>query len=340
MIVSLCRLMFASFLTTTLYAKSNAVVFMYHHFGEDRFPSTNIKLQQFQEQLDYLEDNHYNIWPLSKILRHVQNKIQIPPKTVALTIDDAYISVYTHAYPMLKKKRFPFTVFVNTRPIGHNSVNYMTWDHMREMRRYGVEFANHSSTHDYLTPKKDESSLEWKSRIKEELSEAELRLEEELGTLTNKNPKMLSYPFGEYTQATANYIQSLGYLAITQTSGAISESTDLRQVPRFAMSEVFANMEDFKLKLSTLNLPIESVSPWEPIISKNPPSLKVILQKPLINFSCYISSGEKIAVKQISEVEFDLQSNLALQGPRDRYTCTAVDENNKWYWYSHLWIIK
>ncbi|MBL6973198.1 MAG: polysaccharide deacetylase family protein [Sulfurimonas sp.] len=340
MIRILWRLMLLSLLTTTLYAKSDAVVFMYHHFGEDRFPSTNIKLKQFQEQLDYLEDNNYNVWPLSKIIRHIQNKMQIPSKTVALTIDDAYISIYTHAYPMLKKKRFPFTVFVNTRPIGHNSINYMTWDHMREMQRYGAEFANHSSTHDYLTPKKDESSLECKSRIKQELSEAQSRLQEELGMHTNQNPKIFSYPFGEYTQETAKYIESLGYVGVSQTSGAISESSDLRRLPRFAMSEAFANIEDFKLKLGTLDLPLRSVTPWEPVISSNPPRLKVVLQKSLKNFSCYISSGEKIAVKKISEVEFEVQSSEPLEGPRDRYTCTAVDEDKQWYWYSHLWIIK
>jgi poly-beta-1,6-N-acetyl-D-glucosamine N-deacetylase len=340
MIVSLSRCILLSLLATSLYSNTNAVVFMYHHFGEDRFPSTNIRIEQFQEQLDYLQEHNYNVWPLSKVISHVQNKIQIPPKTVALTIDDAYVSIYTHAYPMLKKKRFPFTVFVNTRPIGHNSINYMTWDQMREMKSYGAEFANHSSTHDYLIPKKDEKPLEWETRIKEELSEAQLSLQEELGTRTNQNPKMFSYPFGEYTQATANYIKSLGYVGIAQTSGAISESSDLRRIPRFAMSEAFTNMEDFKLKLNTLDLPLESVTPWEPIISSNPPNLKIILQKPFINFSCYISSGEKISLKKISEVEFEIQSSEPLEGPRDRYTCTAVDENNQWYWYSHLWIIK
>lgn len=334
------RLLLISLLSTALYSRSNAVVFMYHHFGEDRFPSTNIKLEQFEKQLDYLKDNHYNIWPLSKVVTHIQNKMQIPPKTVALTIDDAYISIYTHAYPMLKEKGFPFTVFVNTRPIGHNSLNYMTWEQMREMQPYGAEFANHSSTHDYLTPKKHESSLEWKSRIKEELSEAQSRLQEELGTLTNQNPKMLSYPFGEYTGETAKYIQSLGYVGISQTSGAISESSDLRKLPRFAMSEAFANMQSFQLKLNTLDLPLRSADPWEPIVSSNPPRLKIVLEKPLKNFSCYISSGEKIALKKISEIEYEVQSSEALKGPRDRYTCTALDENKKWYWYSHLWIIK
>jgi len=338
--VLLFRFIFLIFLSTTLYASSNAVVFMYHHFGEDRYPSTNIKLRQFQEQLDYLEEYNYNVWPLSKVISHIQNKIQIPPKTVALTIDDAYVSIYTHAYPMLKKKKFPFTIFVNTRPIGHNSINYMTWDQMREMKAYGAEFANHSSTHDYLTPKKDENSLEWKSRIKQELSEAQLRLQEELGINTNQNPKMLSYPFGEYTQATANYIKSLGYVGISQTSGAISELSDLRKLPRFAMSEVFANIEDFKLKLGTLDLALKQVTPWEPMIASNPPSLKVTLQKPLDNFSCYVSSGKKIPIKKISELEFEIQASEVLQGPRDRYTCTAVDEEKNWYWYSHLWIIK
>ena len=46
----------------------HAVVFMYHRFGEAEYPSTNITLTQFEDQLDYLETEGFRIWPLARIV--------------------------------------------------------------------------------------------------------------------------------------------------------------------------------------------------------------------------------------------------------------------------------
>lgn len=337
------------FFSSTVYSNSleenneeasQAIVFMYHHFGEDRFPSTNIRLEQFQKQLDYLQEHRYKVWPLSKVLYYIKNKRTLPKKVVSLTIDDAYISTYKHAYPMLKAKNFPYTVFVNTRAIGSKSIMYMTWDHMREMKCYGAEFSNHSHTHSYLIPSKYETQEEWKNRIRLEIENAQEKLQSELGSSTNENPKMISYPFGEYTPDTANYIKELGYIGVTQTSGVLSNYTDLRRVPRFAMAEAFAHMEGFSLKLHTLAFPIKKAEPWNPVIQRNPPVLKLALHKPLKYLGCYTSNGKKIDMRWMSPTELEIQAPKALVGERDRYTCTTLDKQRKGYlWYSHLWIL-
>ena len=326
------------FLSSALDA-NHAVVFMYHHFGKDKFPSTNIRLEQFQKHLNYLEEHDYNVWPLSKIIVHIKNKSYIPPKTVSITIDDAYISTYTHAYPMLREKRFPFTVFVNTTPIGKKSINYMTWGHMREMQRYGAEFANHSSTHDYLIPKNNETQIQWKKRIKKEILKAQNVLQKELGNGTNNNPRLLSYPFGEYTKESADYIKALGYIGVSQTSGVLDYSTDLRKIPRYAMSESFADMEGFILKLNTLALPVKSAEPWNPKVKFNPPILYLKLDKHIQGLQCYNASGGKTKIKLLGALDYEIQATLPLEGPRNRYTCTAKGDSEKWYWYSHLWIL-
>ena len=317
-----------------------AVVFMYHHFGKDKFPSTNITIKQFQSHLDYLQKYNYNVWPLSKILKYIKNKQVLPENTVALTIDDAYISIFTHAYPMLKKKGFPYTVFVNTSPIGNKSIDYMTWEHMREMQLYGAEFSNHSSTHDYLVPIKNETVEQWKARIQNELENAQDILKKELGSSTNENPKLISYPFGEYTKETAKFIEDLGYIGVTQTSGVLSSSIDLRRVPRFAMSEMFGDMEGFKLKLNTLAFPMKRQEPWNPIVTSNPPKLKIVLDQKIKNIACYTSNGKRIEIKWLSETELEVQAPSPLVNARDRYTCTALDkQTGKYFWYSHLWIV-
>ena len=328
------------FIASSVFANS-AVIFMYHRFGEDTHPSTNITLEQFKFQLDYLEENNYNVWPLSRIINQILEKKTIPPKTVALTIDDAYISTYTKAYPMLKSKKFPFTVILSTNPVDNESRFYMSWEQMREMQNHGAEFANHSSSHEFLLPREDETDEEWKSRMSNEIKKAQSRLKEEFGKDTNENPRIFSYPFGEYDMRTAKLLKELKYIGMTQTSGPIGESSDLQELTRFPMAEAFATPEGFITKLNTLPMPIESISPKEPLLKEeNPPKLHIKLKKPLTNISCYMSSGEKIELRWLSTSEFEVTANTAIEPPRDKYTCTAPAEDGKWYWYSHLWIVK
>lgn len=327
------------FITSPIFANS-AVVFMYHRFGEFKYPSTNITMEQFKYQLDYLQEHDYNVWHLSKILRHIINKQELPPKTVALTIDDAYLSTYTNAYPVLKSKNFPFTVVISTNQVDSRSKNYMSWNQMREMQKNGAEFANHSSSHDFLLQQESETESQWSERITTEIEKAQQRIHEELGADTNENPRLFSYPFGEYDLKTAELIRKLGYIGITQTSGPIGEDCDLRAVTRFPMAEAFANPNSFISKLNTVPMPIISVSHKEPIIKKeNPPKLHINLKEPLENMGCYISSGETIDFKWISQTEVVVTANEPIKPPREKYTCTAPAKDGKWYWYSHLWIV-
>ena len=320
---------------------SSAVVFAYHRFGNSKYPSTNIKLEQFQYQLDYFEDNNYNVWPLSKIINHIIDKKPIPPKTVALTIDDAYKTVFSGAYPMLKEKNYPFTVFVNTNPIDNKSINYMTWEQMRIMQEHGAEFANHSLSHPFLLPYENESNEVWKKRVKKEILKAQKRLQEEFGSKTNENPKLFSYTFGEYNIPMADIVRELGFVGVAQVSGPVSQDSDLRAISRFAMSQTFATENGFKTKLNTLPLPIKSVSVEEPVIQdNNPPKLRIKLKERITRVGCFLSSGDRLEIDWISKTEFEIVADIKLKAPRDRYTCTAPAKDGKWYWYSHLWIIK
>lgn len=318
----------------------SAVVFMYHRFGEKTYPSTNITLEQFKSQLEYLKEHEYRVWPLSKIVRSIEEKKELPNKLVAITIDDAWKSVYKSAYPLLKEKGFPFTVFINTAPIDHKSKSFVTWHQIEEMSKNGAEFVNHTKTHDFLIPKYGESQSVWHARIETEIQKAQQRLQEKLGKKTNEAPRLLSYPFGEYTQESADFIKSMGYVGVTQTSGVLSSDTDLRVIPRFPMSEAYASLGDFVLKLNTLAMKVEYVEPWSPVVrDENPPILHLKLQYPMKKFACYNSNGEPLVVTWLSDTEVEIVAKEALKPPRDKYTCTARASQNQWYWYSHLWIL-
>ena len=66
-----------------------------------------------------------------------------------LTVDDGLLSFYENAWPILKEKKIPFIIFINTREVG--SFNYMNWEQIRELHKSdNVEIGNHSHSHEYL----------------------------------------------------------------------------------------------------------------------------------------------------------------------------------------------
>lgn len=319
----------------------HAVILQYHRFDESRYPSTDISMKRFSYQMEYLAQHNYNVWPLSKIVHYLQTHKPLPPKTVALTMDDAYKSIYTKAYPLLKKYHLPFTVFVNTMPIIHHSKRYLSWAEMKEMGKHGAEFANHTYSHPYLVRMDKENPKKWQQDIMREIQIAQKKLEQELPNSTCKNPKMLAYPFGEYDARVLKVMKKLGYVAIAQNSGPVSEQSNLLTLTRFPMSGPFGTKKSFLLKLNTLPLPIESIVTTNTLVSKknNPPVLELTLQRALPGIQCFTSNGKKIAIQWLGKTKVKMQSKVLLKYPRDHYTCTAPAKDGRWYWYSHFWVI-
>ena len=125
---------------------------MYHRFNENKYPSTNIRMNVFIEHLDIIEKKDIrfvNPFNFENELKNYKNQ-----RKILLTIDDGFSSFYENAWPILKEKKIPFILFVSTREVG--AKNYMTWNQIRELDKEDfVEIGNHSHTHEYLV---DESS--------------------------------------------------------------------------------------------------------------------------------------------------------------------------------------
>ena len=51
-------------------------------------------------------------------------------RKILFTVDDGLLSFYENAWPILKEKKIPFILFINTREVG--AFNYMNWDQIIE----------------------------------------------------------------------------------------------------------------------------------------------------------------------------------------------------------------
>ena len=183
-----------------------AVVFMYHRFGDDHHPSTNIRVEQLRGQLDYLRDNEIPVVPLRSVIESMAGGKPVPDRAVVLTVDDAYRSVYEVGFPMFRSYGFPFTVFVSTDPVDQGLPDYMTWEQMLEMSESGVNFANHGAGHLHLVRRLEgESEDAWSTRISADIDFASRRLAEELPA-DSLLADQFAYPYGEYDTATSIYL--------------------------------------------------------------------------------------------------------------------------------------
>jgi poly-beta-1,6-N-acetyl-D-glucosamine N-deacetylase len=341
----LCAVLACLFGSVVAAEELQAVVLMYHHFGVSKYPSTNVTLEQFEAHLRHLEEADYQVWPLRKVVDYVLEKRPFPAKVVAISIDDAYASVFEEAYPRLKKRGWPFTVFVASDGVDQHFPAYMSWSQMREMQAHGVSFENHSASHDYLIrAKAGESEKRWQQRIGEDIARAQRRITTELGVA----PGLFAYPYGEYNQAVAALVGAQGLTAFGQQSGPVGLGMDPRALPRFPMAERFAGLDDFKQKARSLAFPLVEVRPWEVHLQQgalnSAPKMWLQLAESdaqLEQLTCYVSGQGAVAVTWQEGVlrQFMLQAPRPLLLGRSRYNCTAPSaQRGRYYWFSHLWI--
>lgn len=342
----LIRLFCLAAITLLALPVSAAVVLLYHHVSDKTPKSTSISPAAFDAQMDYLEKNNFAVVPLLELTEKLRKGEPLPDKTVAISFDDSYVSVYDSAFPRLQKRGWPFTFFVNTDAVGTGKV-FVNWDQLREMAKSGATIANHSSSHTHLPRReKNESAAQWRARITQEINHAQQKIKTEIGSA----PMILAYPFGEYDVEVQRIAKKLGYIAFGQQSGALYEQGDLQSVPRFPFGGSYTELDDFIMKVNTRPMPIKSVNfysdqnTWqENLVVKAgaKPWLVLALEDSslLKKINCF-ATGQGAIATEIIDNKLWVKPNQSLKAGRTRYNCTAyAGEKGRFFWYTQQWLV-
>jgi len=326
-----------------------AVVLQYHHVSDSTPASTSVTPERFQKHMDYIAENDFEVVPLEDLVERLKAGKALPDKTVAITFDDAYDSVYDTAFPLLKERGWPFTVFVNTDPVNANRNGFNSWDELREMADAGATIANHSASHSHMQRRKSgESRSDWEARIKREVVDAEKRIEKETG----QSHKMLAYPYGEYSNELMDLLEGWGYTAFAQNSGPMACHNDPRAIPRFPFGGPFGAPEDFANKVNSRPMPLKSVSRYADTDLREPLDDITVKagQKPVLvlelddeslapRVNCFASRQGAIQVERDGN-KLIVQANDALNPGRTQYNCTAGSgEAGRFFWQSQQWLV-
>ena len=256
----------------------------------------------------------------------------------ATTICDVedFSSFYKNAWPILKKEKIPFIIFVNTESVG--SSGYMSWEELKKISEFDfVHIGNHSHSHEYLVDKSD-------AEIKKDIKISMKLLEEKL----NHKTKFFAYPFGEYKSSYKKIVEDLGFsYGFGQHSGVIDITKDKFELPRFPINEKYGEIKRFKRLLKTIPFPYKKIIPEEKYLDQqnNPPDVRITFFQngPNIkNINCYSNEGNEWRKSKIEFVS-DNELKIILEGKftteRGRINCSLREDADKWRWLGIQFVI-
>lgn len=313
------------------------VCFVYHRVGDHRYPTTNTSIKDFESHLSYLNKNGFDVLTYSDAIDYLKSN-GLKRKIVVITIDDGYKSFYKNGYPLLKKYKFPATLFINSESVGGGDM--VSWEEIKAMAEGGIEIGNHTHSHSFFLNK---SPGERYKIFKDEIALSQSLIKKHLDI----TPEVFTYPYGEFDPEMKKIVRELGFkAAAAQNSGVAHSNGDLFMTPRFPMSESYSSINQFAEKANMKALRVTESDPESFVLGTDKrPILKLTVDADGLRtnqFQCFIQ-GSPCDFKVISRTEttavISLQATKQLSGKRRTlYTVTVPDKNGKWHWYSHLWI--
>lgn len=310
----------------TALAADSAVVLTYHRFGDGRFPNANTRLDQLDAHIAELKAGSYTVLPLPAVVDALKSGTRLPDKAVALTVDDAWASVWQHAWPRLKAAGLPFTIFVVTDETDRGGPEYMSWEQLRQLAASGlVTIASQGAGHPHMPAM-------GKAAVAEDVARARARFEAELG----QAPDLFAWPYGEMSRDAAEAVREAGFrAAFGQHSGPAWAKSDPYFLPRFALNETYGEPDRFRLAVRSLPLPAVDVTPDDPRLSTNPPAFGFTLAAEipgLEHLACYASHEGRAAIERLGP-RVEVRMTKALPPGRARINCTAPSLDGRWRWF-------
>ena len=309
----------------------SAVILAYHRFGEGQFPSTSIRMEQFKSHIAELKRKRYNILPITEIVQKINDRKKLPDFTVGISIDDAYSSVYEKAWPLLREAKIPFTLFISTDVVDRQATGYMSWNQIRELKSAGVTIGSQTKSHKHLPLISIED-------VKQEIDKANVRISREIGS----RPDLFAYPYGEYNSSVRQLIKDRGFkAALTQSSGALNNSSDKFSLPRFALNERYGGIDRFRLVANSLPLPVDDVLPSDPLLVENPPAFGFTVDSSvgsIKQLACFSSNEGELRLERLGR-RIEARFNSMLPKGRSRVNCTLPGPNKRWRWFGIQFLV-
>ncbi len=209
-------------------------ILLYHRLGPTVADGMTITTTVFESHMKYLHDNGYTVIPLRRLVDHYLGKAPAPPpKSVVIVADDGHKSVYEYMLPVIRRYRYPVTLFIYPSAIS-NAKYAMTWDQLRELKKTGLfDLQSHTYWHPNFKREKRKLTPEaYEKLVETQLKKAKVKIESETGGQVN----LLAWPFGIYDDYLLKKAAQAGYVAtFTIERRHATPSDPVMKLPRYLL---------------------------------------------------------------------------------------------------------
>lgn len=159
-------------------------ILIYHQVGVGLGRQMEVSAEDFIWQLDWLE-RHRDVVSLGTALRRWGEPGS--DRLVVISFDDGYRDTYTAAFPLLKERGLPFSLYLTSEAIGED--DRLTWDQVGEMASTGLAtLGGHTHGHIDLREASEDAVID-------ELETSNVMIERQTG----ERPRHFAYPWGYWS---------------------------------------------------------------------------------------------------------------------------------------------
>ncbi|MEI6653787.1 MAG: polysaccharide deacetylase family protein [Verrucomicrobiota bacterium] len=205
----------------------------YHDFSEKE-PETAMRMHpsKFRKQMESLRQLGITAISIDDFLAWKRGEKTIPAKSVLITLDDGWKSVYTDALPVLKELGYPFTLYLYKNYIDGGK-KALTTDMINEMLTQGASLGSHSVSHPYpavFRSQRKKGDHAYDAFLRKEMGESKRFIE-------SKFPSKITtyaFPGGFITEEMLPLADEFGYTSLfTVLPGKVKRSTPDKRLPRY-----------------------------------------------------------------------------------------------------------
>ena len=205
----------------------------YHDFSETQ-PETamRIRTSKFRKQMETIRQLGITVISLEEFSAWKRGEKEIPAKSILITLDDGWKSVYTDAFPILKEFGYPYTLFLYKNYVDGGG-KALTTPMIKEMIKAGATIGSHSISHPYpITVKsfRKKGPDAYDAYLRKEMGESKRFLESKFAVKITT----YSYPGGFFTEEMLPLTKEFGYThGFTVQPGKVKQSMPDEILPRY-----------------------------------------------------------------------------------------------------------
>ena len=207
----------------------------YHDFSEkDMETAMRIRTSKFRKQMETIRQLGIPVIPMADFIAWKDGGKPIPAKSIVITMDDGWKSVYTDAYPILKEFGYPFTIYLYKNYVDGGG-KALTTAMIKEMMANGATIGSHSASHPFPQEVKKfrkQGAAPFDKFLNVEMGESKRFLEEKFG----KSVVTFAYPGGYFTEEMQAKAAEVGYSHLfTVHPGKVKRSVPNNVLPRYVI---------------------------------------------------------------------------------------------------------